>query len=229
MGKLHLFLFVTIAIHVVTPLPQFTSDWDLFNSAEPMADGSSSLLPTDDSNLFSSNTDLVTSNQGVDLNTYQVSPTLGGDMLWTDSGSYLPPDVIASGCSGGLGKRGDACSVTQGGTTTEDGTVAQEETQGKNPCEDDKEAQCCRPSFMWRSRWPGGGFNMDGCTEREYPILGDQPAASNLDDLDGYHAVQGWGTRTPLTDCFRSDHYRFLSGDWRFGAVLRSTNGERSM
>lgn len=87
----------------------------------------------------------------------------GDNMFWDDSSNSLPPDVLATGCSGTFGKRsgaGATCAVTE----------------EKDPCDPDKEAMCCTPTWMFRSRWPGGGFNMDGCVQRMYPVLSVQPA-----------------------------------------------------
>lgn len=142
------------------------------NSPDLLAYDTSSLASTtssDSSDLFSSDSFLPMDNPSVDWNSYDLSSvpldlgaspetfTSSDDTLWDDSSYSLPPDVIATGCSGTFGKReeGASCSTTR----------------EEDPCDPDKEAMCCTPSWMMRSRWAGGGFNMDGCVQRMGPFL----------------------------------------------------------
>ena len=178
---LRLWLITAISIQVTVPLPQPLSDWSLFDSSGLSTYDPSSYLSADasaGSDMFSSSSDLVLGDQGSDWNSFSLPPDsgvapeasiLGNDIPWEDPGygSNLDMynsnlDIAATGCSGALGKRegGESCAVEK------------EDTKTGEPCDPDKEPQCCKPSWMFRSRWPGGGHNMDGCSERTFFILG---------------------------------------------------------
>ena len=149
-------------------------------SSDPLAYDTSSLLSSDfseGSNMFSSNSVLPMDGPSVDWNSYDLASlpldpgassetqTSGDDLFWDDSSYLLPSDVIATGCSGTFGKRNEAgasCTATK--------------EENPNPCDPDKEPMCCTPTWMLRSRWPGGGFNMDGCVKRMCLVPDIQPA-----------------------------------------------------
>lgn len=171
MDMLHIFLIATFSIPIVTSLPQNSLDWSLVGSSDQLAYDTSSFLPADGSNMFSSDSVLATNSQTTDLDSYDpaslpldsgATSTPGDSTLWDDSGNSLTPDTIATGCSGTFGKRAEAgatCGVPE-----------------EDLCDPDKEAMCCSPTWMYRSRWAGSGFNMDGCVERTYLVLGVEPA-----------------------------------------------------
>lgn len=178
MGRLNIFFSAAFFIRLVSSLPQPASDWDLMESSDPLPYETSSLLPaspSDGSNLFSSDssspmdtslTDLSSSGlDGLAFNS-GASPEIpisGDDSFWDDPIYSLPPDIVATGCSGTFGKRngaGDACAVPK--------------EEAPDPCDPDKEAMCCSPTWMLRSRWPGGGFAMDNCVKGMYLVLGIQ-------------------------------------------------------
>jgi hypothetical protein len=161
MDKLHLFIIAAFSLQSVAPLPQGSS---LFDSSDQLAYDPGSLniaSASPDENLFSSfGSDLAVDTQTTDWNTYdsgtsQEAPTLTDEIQWGDAGYLSALDIAGTGCSGTLGKReGEACAATK--------------EEEEDPCEPDKEAQCCKPTQMYRSRWGGGGINMDGCTECTY-------------------------------------------------------------
>lgn len=180
MGRLHIFFIAAFAIRLVGSLPQPLLDWNLMDSSDSLAYDTSSLLSADSSdgsNIFSSNSVFPMDSPSIDWNSNDLASlpldsgalpgtlTTGDDMLWDDSSYSLAPDIVASGCSGIFGKRsgaGASCAATR--------------EESPDPCGPDKEAMCCSPTWMFRSRWEGGGFNMDGCVKRMYLILGIQPA-----------------------------------------------------
>lgn len=159
MDKLHLFIIAAFSIQSVAPLPQ---DYSLFDSSDQLASdpGSfniASASPNED--LFSSfGSDTALGTQTTDWDPYDsgsnLDPlTLGDEIQWD-----LPsPEIAGSGCSGTLGKR-------EGGTSC----AATNQDQEEDPCDPDKEPMCCNPTQMFRSRWQGGGFNMDGCSQCRY-------------------------------------------------------------
>lgn len=153
------------------------------DSSDSLPYDTSSLLsaePSDSSNMFSSESSLPMDVSSTDWNSYHLAslPLSSGalpeisssndDVLWDDSSYPLPSDLVASGCSGTLSKRNGA-----GAACPADGAAGAAEKPP--PCDPDKEAMCCSPTWMFRSRWPGGGFNMDNCAEGTYLVLGGQP------------------------------------------------------
>ena len=196
MGRLHIFFIAAFSIRLVTPLPQSFSDWDLLGSSDLLAYDTSSLLPadpSDGSDMFSFDSVLPADSPSMDWNSYgqaslplswEASPedfTSSDNLFWDDlnydSSDFLLPNEIATGCSGNFGKRtdGGSCSATgEAGTATEE-DLAGLKDQNRDLCDGDKEPMCCSPTWMFRSRWAGGGFNMDGCVPRMYLVLGVRP------------------------------------------------------
>lgn len=175
---LRILLIAACAIEVVNPLPQPLSDWSLFDSSDQPAYDTSAFLSADapsDSNVFPYNSNLATGPQTNDWASYDLvslpsESGAGDDILWDDSNYSSAFDIAATGCSGVLSKRGDGdamCSPAEKAQGVQEQAPAQEQ----DPCDPDKEPQCCIPSWMFRSRWPGGGHNMDGCSECMYLVL----------------------------------------------------------
>lgn len=180
MGRLHIFFTAAFSIRLVSSLPQPPSGWDLLDSSNSLAYDTSSLLsadPSDGSNMFSSESILPTGTSSTDWNSYDLGslpldsgtspeiPLSGDDLLWDDSSYLSSPDQVASGCSGTISKRNEAGAACP---------AFMSEKTNPNPCGPDKEAMCCTPTWMFRSRWPGGGFNMDNCAECTYLVLSVQ-------------------------------------------------------
>lgn len=185
MDMLRILLIAACAIRVVNPLPQPVSDWSLFDSYEPSAFLSAD-APTD-ANILPYSSNLAMGAQTNDWDSYDLggfpsesgagleTPTNGDDILWDDSdySDYSSTfDLAGTGCSGAFSKRGDGESMC---TTPVKGQAQgevqdQAPAQEQNPCDPDKEPQCCIPSWMFRSRWAGGGHNMDGCSECTYLV-----------------------------------------------------------
>ena len=177
MGRFQILFTAAFSIRLVSSLPHAFSDWDLMDSSNSLAYDTSSLLsadPSDDSSMFSSESSLPMDGSSTDWNSYdlagfpldsgaspEVSPS-GDDVLWDDSSYSLPSDLVASGCSGTFSKRNDAGASCPA-------------AEKPPPCGPDKEPMCCTPTWMFRSRWPGGGFNMDNCAEGTYLVLSIQP------------------------------------------------------